>query len=255
MPERVKSNTFAIVKIKSSIPLIGLAICLACVQKSQAQAPPPPTLPMMSIVTDNAKNILSWVSQYDGVKSIAIQRSADSVRNFTTIGVLTNPKKGVQRFIDELPLAGKNHYRLSVNFAGDLEWFSNTYKVVIDSAVLANSLKGAIKSGTTNSIAPKNDSPSDPNEPAKPKEFYYTPSLRVYSNPYTGHINISLEDATSKKYSIRFFDPNKNEVLKISRIPKKQLILDKNNFNSRGTYQFQLFDGTELVETGYITIY
>ena len=86
-------------------------------------------------------------------------------------------------------------------------------------------------------------------------DFYYTPSSRIYTNPYTGHINISLDDAMKKKYAVRFYDPEEKEVLRIARISKTVLILDKNNFTARGTYHFKLFDGTSLVETGYVTIY
>ena len=238
------------------IVALCLVFCFGISGMGFAQVATPPVLPSMSIVTENAQNILSWTSQFDGVKSIAVQRSADSVRNFVTIGVLSSPKKGIQRYVDELPLAGKNHYRLSVNFAGDLEWFSNTYKVYLDSAIIANSMKGAIKSGTTKSV-PIKDTVNHTNTASTPKstEFYYTPSTHVCTNPYTGHINITLEDALSKKYSLRFFDPNKNEVLKVSRISRPNLVLDKNNFNAKGTFQFQLFEGNELMETGYITIY
>jgi hypothetical protein len=210
-----------------------------------------PQLPAMQIVTDNAKNILSWTSQYDGIKSIAIQRSSDSVRNFVTIGVLATPKKGVQTYTDLRPLIGKNSYRLSILFAGDVEWFSNTYKVIMDSEVIAKSIEAVIESGITNAVSTPVNVPAVP----KPTDFYYTPSVRIYTNPYTGHININLEDALSKKYSIRFFDPSKNEILRISRVIKTALVLDKNNFNAKGTYSFQLFDGSILNETGYITVY
>lgn len=225
-----------------------LAAILFCNLIAIAQVP---QLPAMQIVTDNAKNILSWTSQYDGIKSISIQRSSDSVSNFVTIGLLANPKKGVQKFTDLKPLIGKNSYRLSILFAGDVEWFSNTYKVIMDSEVIAKSIEGVIESGSTNAIS------SPVNVPAvtQPTDFYYTPSVRIYTNPYTGHININLEDALSKKYSIRFFDPSKNEILRISRVIKTALVLDKNNFNAKGTYSFQLFDGSTLNETGYITVY
>jgi hypothetical protein len=62
-------------------------------------------------------------------------------------------------------------------------------------------------------------------------------------------------DALAKRYSIRFYDPENKEVLRISRVSKTTLILDKNNFNSRGTYNFKLYEGVTLVETGYVTIY
>lgn len=218
-------------------------------------------LPSMQIETHEAKNIITWNCQFDGVKSIAIQRSTDSVKNYVTIGVVTKPKKGIGNFTDTKPVSGKNYYRLSVNFAGDLEWFSNTYKVYLDSATLAKSIEQAIKSGTTNSVpipnaptvVPTSNTPSTP--VPESTEFHYTPSAHVFTNTYTGHITINLDEVVGKRYSLRFYTPDKEEVLRIGRITKKVLIVDKNNFNSTGTYSFELYEGTEVVETGYVTIY
>ena len=230
-----------------------LAVILLSNLLANAQASKVPQLPAMQIVTDHAKNILSWTSQYDGIKSISIQRSSDSIKNFVTIGVLATPKKGMQTYTDLRPLIGKNSYRLSILFAGDVVWFSNTYKVIMDSEVIAKSIEEVIKLDTTIAISTSVNHPL----PAvtQPTDFYFTPSVRIYTNPYSGHININLEDALSKKYSIRFFDPAKNEILRVSRIIKTKLILDKNNFNAKGTYSFQLFDGSMIDETGYITVY
>jgi hypothetical protein len=223
---------------------------------TQNSSQTPASLPAMTIITDAAENILSWHCQYEGVKSISIQRSADSVRNFVTIGVLTSPKKGNHIFKDLRPVVGKNYYRLSIEFGGDLEWFSNTYKVILDSVTIAKSLEQKIKTGTTEAINPVITTNKDKTETSNTgTDFYFIPSAKIYTNPYTGHININLEDALSRRYSIRFFDPSKKEVLKISRVSKTVLILDKNNFNSRGIYSFQLFDGSSLLETGYVTIY
>lgn len=245
---KVLFNIFAHIKIVqvNSFRLLLILFLLPFVAQAQY-----PELPSMSVVTENAQNKLSWTCQYDGVKSIAIQRSADSVKNFITIGVLNSPKKGIQSYIDNRPLAGKNNYRLQIMFAGDVEWFSNLYKVILDSNVIAKSMEGIIKTGSTNANTDYNNSGNG----SVSTDFYYTPSSQIYTNPYTGHINISLKDALTKKYSIRFYDPKKNEVLRVSRVTKPMLILDKNNFNSPGTYHFQLYDGTTLSETGYITIY
>lgn len=229
--------------------------------ETPAPAPQTPSpqypLPAMGIVTDQAQNLLTWYCQYDGVKSIAVQRSSDSVRNFTTIGIINAPKKGMGNYRDTHPTVGKNYYRLSITFGGDLEWFSNTYKVFLDSATIAKSLEAQIKTGTTNAqTATSSDAGKVDNATGTtPTAFYFTPSSKIYTNPYTGHINISLEDASTRRYNIRFLDPSKNEVLRVSRVSKPMLILDKNNFNSRGIYGFQLYDGTNLVETGFVTIY
>ena len=53
--------------------------------------------------TDKGINILSWTCQYNGIKSIAVQRSTDSVYNYATVGYVKKLKKGPQAYIDEHP--------------------------------------------------------------------------------------------------------------------------------------------------------
>ena len=95
-----------------------------------------PALPDIIGVSQNGMNILSWTSQYDGVKSIAVQRSVDSVYNFASIGYVKNIAKGTQAFIDGHPNPGKNWYRLYIVFNSDLTWYSNRVKIMVDSADL-----------------------------------------------------------------------------------------------------------------------
>lgn len=267
---------------------------------SPAQAPAAQeNLPYMTVRGEKGQHYLSWNNQYDGIRNISVQRSTDSVRNFKTIGILNAPKKGKGQFTDDHPVAGNNFYRLSIEFGGDLEWFSNTYKLYVDSASIARWAEERLKAmqaaqaakdaedrlkaaaaakraeqeaakpgdkpvtvagnSRSNAVKPLEDIKIETavpvKEPEKPAPFTFTPSSRIYTNPYTGHVNINLEDALSRRYSIRFYDPSKNEVLKVSRVSKTMLILDKNNFNSKGIFSFQLFDGTTLIESGYVSIY
>lgn len=111
---------------------------------ANAQAP---QLPDIIAASDKGVNVLSWDCQYDGIKSIAVQRSSDSVFNYKTIGYVKNLKKGQQAFIDGHPQAGTNWYRLYIGFSSDLTWYSNTIKVYIDSATLL-----------AKSVIPPNDS-------------------------------------------------------------------------------------------------
>ena len=104
---------------------------------TQSTSALPAPLPAIMVSTEQAENNLTWYCQYEGVKSISVQRSADSVRNFTTIGLINAPKKGNGTYRDLHPTVGKNYYRLSIAFGGDLEWFSNTYKIILDSATIA----------------------------------------------------------------------------------------------------------------------
>ncbi|MCB9045936.1 MAG: hypothetical protein H6550_07335 [Chitinophagales bacterium] len=107
----------------------------------------PPVLPDIIAASDKGVNVISWTCQYDGIKSIAVQRSSDSVFNYITIGYVKDLKKGQQAFIDGHPQAGDNWYRLYIGFSSDLTWYSNNIKVFIDSATLLNK-----------SVIPPNDS-------------------------------------------------------------------------------------------------
>jgi chemotaxis protein histidine kinase CheA len=327
---------------------------------TQSTSALPAPLPAIMVSTEQAENNLTWYCQYEGVKSISVQRSADSVRNFTTIGLINAPKKGNGTYRDLHPTVGKNYYRLSIAFGGDLEWFSNTYKIILDSATIAkvqqekaaaalavietmkaaeaaaqaaaeqqaaseralNALKEEARVAKLNEAAEKKAAQLEKEKAAAataalikaakkvdniaqektealaemkaksnvdklekekatptaeskldkkvakkeksnlliepvvaPAPFTFVPSTKIYTNPNTGHVNIKLEDAWNRRYSIRFYDPSKNEVLRISRVSKPSLVLDKNNFNSRGIYSFQLFDGSAVIDTGFVTIY
>src|SRR5690606_32615307 len=78
-----------------------------------------PELPNLSGVSKEAINVISWTSQYDGIKSIAVQRSEDSVMNFKAIGYVQNLGRGSQGFIDGHPNPADNYYKLSISFVSD----------------------------------------------------------------------------------------------------------------------------------------
>lgn len=101
-----------------------------------------PVLPDVVGASSKGINVLSWTCQYSGLKSIAVQRSGDSVFNYVTIGYVSDLKQGVQSFIDGHPNPGDNWYRLYIAFSSDLTWYSNRIKIHIDSATLLE--KGVI---------------------------------------------------------------------------------------------------------------
>ncbi len=235
--------------MKNLLVFIGFLFCSLATTAQEAEIP---TLPSIKIETKDGYNNLSWVNTYDGLKSVIILRSADSILSFVTVGTIPNAKSGVHKFVDKSPLLGNNFYKVRLLFQSELEWFSNTYKVVLDSATIAASRKRTLSTGSTNAT----EAGTEETTPTKNyTDFYYEPSTQVYTNPYTGHIIISLNDARQKRYSLRFYNPQKEEVLYISRIKQSYVILDKFNFNARGTYFFKLFEDDEVKESGYVTIY
>ncbi len=115
----------------------GTIVCLLLMMMSGIVAKAQPTLPDMTGSNENGLVLLSWVCQYDGVKSIAVLRSADSNFNYSTIGYVKKLYKGVQGYIDGHPYPGKNFYKLAVVFNSGLTWTCNHYGVYVDSAILS----------------------------------------------------------------------------------------------------------------------
>lgn len=218
-------------------------------------------LPDFTLTSEKGINLLSWVCQYDGIKSIAVQRSADSIFNYATIGYVKNIAKGSQGYIDGHPLPGMNYYRLYIVFSSDITWTSNRGRIFIDSAALLQK-----------TVLPPNDSlqkmvtkvvTDDPNiiiappDPSNMNTYTYVRSQFVFTNPFTGHINIELPENFNNNdmYSLKFFDSKDKKTVEIPRISEREVVLDKRNFQRKGIYKFELYKNEKLVEKGHITIY
>ena len=273
-----------------------LTIFIAASSDTYAQ----PNLPDMANVTQNGINILTWTCQYDGVKSIAVQRSNDSNFNYITIGYVKDVKKGVQYYLDGHSKAGVNWYRLKLVFGSDLSWTSNRIKVMVDSAQIAkgrvlpsnDSLQGlASKMSTkkvevsdsangitgkkavvvTTTLPKPKDTLRSPTDTVKPKPkpvltieipdidnvnaYTYIKSQYVFTNPFTGHVNIEIADAKTSRYSLEFYDSKNVRILEIPKIGEPNIVLDKRNFQRVGMYRFELYKEKVKLETGYVTIY
>lgn len=246
-----------------------LFLLLFIAGKSIAQ----PALPDMVGVTQKGMNILSWTSQYDKLKSISVQRSSDSFFNYATIGYVKKLDRGTQAFIDGHPLPGKNWYRLQIAFGSDLVWTSNRVKLFVDSAQLL--LQGVMPpNDSLQKLAARvrfNDTTGssvlNPLAPPKPMltvavpdasgvdAYAYIKSQYVFTNPFTGHVNVEIVDAKQYRYSLQFFDQKDVRVLEIPRITEPALIIDKRNFQHKGIYRFELSRDREKLEAGFITIY
>lgn len=226
-----------------------------------------PQLPEMVSASQKGLVLLGWTSQYEGIKSIAVQRSSDSVYNFTTVGFVKNLKKGPQGFIDGHPVPGKNYYRLYIAFASDLTWTSNRTLVVVDSAqILAagvvptnDSLQRFVGKTLPALALLKTDAPSGTGTvnipkitPAVPEII---PSPYVFTNPFTGHVNIELPDIFQHQYAIKFYDGMDKMVLDLPRVPESPVVLDKRNFQKKGVFRFDILRDKKAWEKGYISVY
>ena len=273
-----------------SVVFLVVFLCFAS-QKSFAQ----PLLPDLASVSQNGINIITWSCQYDGLKSVAVQRSTDSNFNYTTIGYVRSIGKGVQYYLDGHPNAGTNWYRVVVVFGSSLSWTSNRIKIKVDSAQVAKGrvlpsndslqdlaskfctktvsvsdttdgkiTKTSKKTLVINSTVSKKDTNAVSNllsptlqipDIENVNAYTYIRSQYIFTNPFTGHVNIEVADAKTQKYSIRFFDSKDVQVLEVPHLSEPAIVLDKRNFQRVGMFKFELYKDKEKIETGYISIY
>jgi hypothetical protein len=194
------------------------------------------TLPAFSVVNKgNDRIIISWTNPYlDTIRQLSIQRSYDSLRNFKTILTLPDPTIPQNGYADVQPLSARMFYRLYILLDNGRYIFSKAKRPVID-----------ITSGQLQK------DPAIPKQPVapwilKPAESF-TPSRYVFTDRY-GNVKVSLPDAASKKYQIKFLDENGTLIFELKEVRDTLLTLDKTNFIHAGWFRFDLYDGEELKE-------
>lgn len=211
-----------------------------------------PTLPEVGVYSKDGINVLSWINPFEsGLKSIKVERSADSTYNFTTIGTVNHLTTKSQNFIDNHPLLGDNWYRVIITFNSDMEWMSNVVKIVVDSSSLLNQ-KQISNTDSLQKFIEQMDASEIVNQLST---VSYPKSRYVFTNPFTGNINIELEGIISDHYSVAFYDDQKKKVLEIPQINESVVILDKRNFQKTGLFSFKVFKNNQEFENGYVTIY
>lgn len=89
------------------------------------------TLPHITVKNNNGNIIVSWRNEYPlEVKNINIQRSFDSLKNFTTIGAVLNPQNIENGFVDMNPPYNKMYYRVFISFNAGEYMFSESTRPI-----------------------------------------------------------------------------------------------------------------------------
>lgn len=209
-------------------PLFISLIILGISSKTFAQD----TLPRITVKSFGNKVIVSWRATYGArITAINIQRSADSIKNFTSIGSVLEPNNRENGFVDSKAPAPNMFYRVFVAFAGGSYTFSRSYRPVIDT-------------GSTASTVPEIP-PVHQYVPEEPSGFVASKYI------YTGKDNnviIELPDAAASKYSIKFFDDNDKPVFEINKVTEPYLIIEKVNFLRSGWFYFKLYENGIIKE-------
>jgi hypothetical protein len=228
------------------------------------------TLPSITVKNISGQVIVSWVNNYKTpVANISIQRSFDSLKNYSTIGAVLNPQNIENGYADVKPPYNKMYYRVFVSFEGGTYIFS---KIVRPVKEIITAPEPAIKDSALakpaeepfnpflvkdNWIAKPNTEPKAKNNGIQPKlqlpkletntEIITYPSRRIFTNKDNA-VTITLANAETKKYTIKFFDEKDVFLFELNRITESFLVIEKVYFKHAGWFYFEVYESGKLIE-------
>ncbi|HEY4936936.1 MAG TPA: hypothetical protein VII44_10165 [Puia sp.] len=112
------------------------------------------TLPSFTAsLKSNGKVLISWRNIYPATNQISIQRSSDSIRNFTTLITVPDPRIPENGFVDSKANGTKMYYRIFILFPNSKYMFTKSRRAVLERAEqLMVALKPAVKNKPKTSI-------------------------------------------------------------------------------------------------------
>ncbi len=236
-------KTFLMYCMKQTVRcIIATVIFIGTIATAKAQdavpGPPTPVLPDFSALIKTGKIQLDWISGFPNAVQIGVQRSLDSVLNFTTIGYASYPDQTRNAYLDNKPLPGKNYYRLFILFRNNKYMYSKTVLAVPDSTIAGNTKLSAqdVAAATANT----NATGTKEVIPWKPSNYIYTTA--------DGNVNIRLPQAPQKKYSVKFFEPTGAFLFEVEQVMEPFLILEKAIFMHAGWFNFEIYEDGKLLE-------
>lgn len=240
------------------------------------------SLPNISVKNMSNQIVISWKNNYGAkISNINIQRSYDSLKNFTTIGTVLNPLNKENGYVDRSAASPNMFYRVFVAFEGGTYFFSKSHKPVIElpvepvkdttqkiafdftlrpTLIDTTAASQAIIDNNTAETAPAAIPPPAtvptiqedliparkfPPKPKAPAGF--VPSKFIFSNRENNLI-INLQDADKEHFSLQFFDEKNRPVFEIKKITEPYLIVEKVNFLHTGWFYYHLYNDDVLLE-------
>ncbi len=186
-------------------------------------------LPQITVKNINGKIIVSWINDFvKPPKTINIQRSYDSLRDFITIGSVLNPDNHDNGYADARPPSLNMHYRVFVEFAGGSYLFTTSARPV-------KIVPGFNELSAADSIA----------------LFHIKPIILASNRVRPGKDNnilLHLQDAETKKYSVKFFDEANVLLFVLNKLHETDLIVDKVNFVHAGWFNYEVYENGKLLE-------
>jgi hypothetical protein len=235
------------------------------------------TLPNISVKNISGRIIISWKNNYGAkISNINIQRSYDSLRNFTTIGTVLNPLSKENGYVDRNAANPKMFYRVFVAFEGGTYLFSRSHKPVVEVPAqppkdtvqnividftqrppIADTVVSQAADNTTERIKSKHPPQvaAVQEELIPPRKFPpklkppagFVASKFIFSNKENNLI-INLPDADKAHFTLKFFDEKDKPVFEIKKITESYLIVEKVNFLHPGWFYYHLYNDAVLLE-------
>jgi len=195
-------------------------------------------LPAFTVKNSLGKISVSWQHRYSNeIKGISIQRSYDSIRNFSSIVTVDNPRDIANGFIDLNAPYPKMFYRLFIAFDSGNYLFTTSQRPVIDNDFdMARALK---------KIREDNQPKTPVLIPKKTEPAY--PSQRIYTNK-ENNVVINIAEFTDNTFSVKFFDEEYKPLFNLNRITESYLIMERGNFKRASWFFFEIYKNGELLE-------
>jgi hypothetical protein len=215
------------------------------------------SLPEITVNGYGNKVIISWLNDYEKpVTNIFIQRSFDSLKNFTTIGSVLIPQNKENGYPDNNPPYNKMYYRVSVTFEGGTYEIGPAFKVTTPIKELASiditDTTTLIKfDGYNNNktkdlviVNPQWEKPVEPTNPPTKNEKPLNNSIFINKQ---NSVTLHLPDAAQKKYIVKFYDDNDNFLFELNKLTEDYLIIEKSNFMHAGWFTFEVYEEKTLL--------
>lgn len=213
------------------------------------------TLPNFSVKNTGGKIIVSWKNSYKvPAANLNIQRSYDSLRNFTTIGSVLNPQSSENGYFDANPPYNNMYYRIFISFDGGSFLFTESKHPEKD--IPYSILKTADGRDSIVQTEPVELMPWQVN-PFLDSSLIVVPGAAPQSKRiFMGKEDVILDlpYAGTKKYIVRFYDELNKMILELKDLKEQYLILDKVNFVRSGTYSFEIYEDGILLEKNFVVI-
>lgn len=263
-------------KLFTPLFLIGLWCCTA----ANAQD----TLPKFSVRDIGREKILvSWTNPFTNCIQLAVQRSFDSTKYFTTIYSAVSPELPQNGFTDaKMPAGVKVYYRIFYVLQGGAYFFS------ISKPVGTSNKPGAatepvkdipkVKDNKRYIKIYNRDKPTDVIEleinqykkykdsivnktkdtifnvsedaimlkPYIPKPTW-KPSVYIYTNA-KGSVNMHFPQVKLHKYKVVFYEEDGTELYTVKQVKEADLTIDHGNFPHAGWYHFEIYEDDKLKE-------